>query len=85
VVAVAADVRALNVRHALIATNFRFCIEMTRWSTSGLMQRSRTGRDAHFIARPRNRAVRASHADAGSQDQRTGSIKCSYCVPGHIT
>jgi hypothetical protein len=24
-------------------------------------------------------------ADAGSRDQRTGSIKCSYCVPGHIT
>ena len=20
-----------------------------------------------------------------SRDQRTGSIKCSYCVPGHIT
>jgi len=29
-----------------------------------------------------------THADAGtarSRDQRTGSIKCSYCVPGHIT
>jgi len=27
----------------------------------------------------------ARKANAGSRDRRTGSIKCSYCVLGHIT
>ena len=30
-------------------------------------------------------AARKNARDAGPRDQRTGSIKCSYCVPGHMT
>ena len=51
--------------------------------------------DSHSMARSRrtvqpcdsqvDRRAQRHVQDPGTGDQRTGSIKCSYCVPGHIT